>query len=305
MRYLAPIILFTYNRPWHTLQTLQALQENDLANQSILYVYSDGPKENATEEDLKKIEEVRTLAKSRQWCKEVILVERDRNWGLADNIVDGVTRVVNEYGKIIVLEDDIVTSKGFLRYMNEALEVYENEERVMHVSGYIFPVTKKLPNTFFYNATSCWGWGTWKRAWSHFNTDAQKLLEELDSKHNIFHFNIDGSYNFYDQLKANTDGRLKTWAIKWHTSVYLKNGLCLHPFPSLVENIGMDGSGVHCGVDNSYNTQPANYIQVHKIKLSESKSARKAVKKFHSGRKTNKRSITSRIKTRVRQLLDI
>ncbi len=177
---LAPIVLFVYNRPWHTEQALNALMQNELAGQSVLYIYADGPKENPGDEQLKNIEEVRKVIRWQQWCKEVIIIEADNNKGLAASIVDGVTEIVNKHEKVIVLEDDIVTSVGFLKYMNEALTLYKDDERVLEVSAFMFPIQSAgLPDTFFYNANSCWGWGTWKRAWKYYNNDALDLYKKL------------------------------------------------------------------------------------------------------------------------------
>lgn len=243
----APIVLFVYNRPLHTEQTLNALMQNELADQSVLYIYSDGPKENTTEEQLKKIQEVRRLLSTKKWCKEVHIIEAEKNKGLADSIIDGVTEIVNKYGKIIVLEDDLVTSIGFLKYMNDALDLYEFEEKVMHISGYMFPVKKKLPKTFFYKPTSCWGWATWSRAWKHFKKNAQFQIDELEKTNSWEEFTIDFSYpDFKNQLVSNLEGKINTWAIFWQSSVFLAGGTSLHPYPSLVQNIGFDGSGVHC-----------------------------------------------------------
>ena len=175
----APIVLFVYNRPWHTLQTLNALMKNELADQHVLYIYSDGPKIKAANDEVKKIEEVRKLIRTKQWCKEVYIVESETNRGLADSIINGVTEIVNKHGKIIVLEDDLITSAGFLNYMNIALNLYKNEKNVMHISGYMFPTEKKLPETFFLVFTSCWGWGTWDRAWQSFDLSARNLLSKV------------------------------------------------------------------------------------------------------------------------------
>ena len=290
---LAPIVLFVYNRPWHTQQTLEALSKNELANHSELFIYSDGPKEAASADDFQKINEVRELIKEKNWCRSVQIIESRINKGLADSIIEGVTKIVKEYGRIIVLEDDIVTSKGFLRYMNDALELYKNEEKVMHISGYIPPISEKgLPDTFFYNQTSCWGWGTWNDSWVNFKISAIDLKEELDKRTSISHFNIDGSYDFYSDLIKNISGEMKTWAIKWHTSVYLKNGLCLHPKKSLAQNIGFDSSGIHCGKSDKYNTEVSRHIFVKKSKnMSENILARKRIVNFNLGRVIKKENI--------------
>lgn len=150
MNTLAPIVLFTYNRPHHTQKTLQALMQNELADKSVLYIYCDGAKEHATETDKTNITEVRKVVRSKQWCKEVHIIEAEKNKGLAKSIISAVTEIVGKYGKIIVLEDDIITSKGFLRYMNDALSIYQTQDKVMHVSAYMYPHKERLPETFFF-----------------------------------------------------------------------------------------------------------------------------------------------------------
>lgn len=148
---MAPVVLFVYNRPMHTEQTLEALHQNELADESILYIYADGPKGNLTKDAIEKIIRTRRVIRKKKWCKEVHIIESTHNKGLADSIISGVTDTVNRYGKAIVLEDDVVTSKGFLRYMNDALVMYEHDAGAMHISGFI-PYTRgaaALPETFF------------------------------------------------------------------------------------------------------------------------------------------------------------
>lgn len=269
---LAPIVLFVYNRPWHTRQTLEALSKNNLADRSILYVFADGAKENATKEERQSIDEVRKIIKEKLWCREVNLIEREKNLGLADNIVGGVTEIINEFGKIIVLEDDIVTSSGFLKFMNDALSFYENEDKVMHISGYMFPVRNKLDDLLFLKQTHCWGWATWERAWMIYNDDAIKLHQSLKEKNRVYEFNLYGCVDFLKQLEENCKGSLKTWAVKWYASVFLADGFALHPGISLVNNVGFDSSGENCSTTSKYhNKQLAEGIIVDKIpvKISE------------------------------------
>lgn len=279
---LAPIVLFVYNRPWHTRKTLECLSENWLADKSILHIYADGPKENASKNDLFAIDEVRKIIKEKDWCSQVYIKESVINKGLAASVVDGVTEVVNEYGKVIVLEDDIQTSAGFLKYMNDALSLYEYDSKVGHISGYMFPVKRKLPETFFYNTASCWGWGTWKRSWSFYNNDAKYLLNEIREHHLVEQFNIEGTADFLDQLEKNEKGTIQTWAVKWYASLFLNSLYSLHPYPSLTQNIGNDGSGV-----NSSNTQCFNWkllavsIEVKKIDIKESEEARQAMAAYY------------------------
>lgn len=271
MKSLAPIVLFVYNRPEHTLRTLEALTQNDLASESLLYIFCDGPKTNCTKEDALKISEVREVVKSRQWCKTNIVVERDINVGLAENITSGVSEVIESHGRIIVLEDDIVTSRGFLKFMNDSLTLYQDNVHVMNISGYMYPLDIALPDTIFLNVVTPWGWATWKRAWKYFERSSEVLFSKL---HGIKNLNL-RQYNrgfgdeFYNQLLANREGRLKTWAVKWHTSIFLMNGFCLHPGKSLVENIGFDGSGENCGQSEITTANIVQYVPVKRIDLVE------------------------------------
>ena len=240
---LAPIVLFVYNRPDHTRRTIEALQCNALAAQSELFVFSDGPNRAI---DREKVSEVRDYLKGVSGFQRVVVKESEINRGLAISIIEGVSDIVNEHGRIIVLEDDIVTSPYFLYYMNDALERYAHEDRLMHVSGYMYPVDPKgLGDAFLCQIPSPWGWGTWQRAWRFFKKDAEETRRTFTIKQ-IHQFNLDGVHNFWEQVQHNWQGKADTWAIFWHISIFRKNGLCLSPSRSLTRNIGQDGSGVHC-----------------------------------------------------------
>lgn len=178
---LAPIVIFVYNRIWHIQQTIESLKENKFAEESEFFIFSDGPK---NEKELESIQTVRRFIKKINGFKKTEIIEREKNYGLANNIIDGVTTIVNQYGKIIVLEDDMLTSPYFLKFMNESLDMYENEERVASIHGYIYPIKETLPSTYFIRGADCWGWATWKRAWDLFELDEKKLLDEI-KKHNL------------------------------------------------------------------------------------------------------------------------
>lgn len=272
---LAPIVLFVYNRPLHTQMTLESLAKNDLIKESILYVYSDGPKENNPESE-KLVLQVRALLKTVDFVKEIVVIESEVNKGLADNIIAGVSSVLEKHGKVIVLEDDMLSSPGFLKYMNEALTCYQNNDQVMHISAY-FPKTKvKLPETFFYNVTSCWGWGTWSSAWKKFNPNMLELSNELNNQPMLDLRLFNGGQNnlYYNQIVQNLEGQKKTWAIKWHVSVFLNNGYSLHPRYSLISNIGHDGSGENSWSDNPFQQNIlAKEIKVKEIPIIENKRA--------------------------------
>lgn len=240
---LAPIILFVYNRPWHTQQTLEALQKNKLAQDSELFIYADNYKNEATRES---VLEVRRYIKGIIGFKAITIIEQDKNLGLAASIIDGVTQTVNKYGKVIVLEDDIVTSPYFLQFMNEALEFYQNEDRVMHISGWNYPINIAIDgDVFLWRLMNCWGWATWDSSWRFFEKDIDKLINNF-SKNEIKKFNLDNAHNFFSQVLSNKNKKIDTWAIFWYATIFKKGALCVNPLISFVENIGFDGSGIHC-----------------------------------------------------------
>lgn len=251
----APIVLFVYNRPWHTQQTVEALQKNVYAAESELIIYADAAKNAQAEE---KVQEVREYIKSITGFKSVKIIEQKTNQGLANSIINGVTEVVDKYGRIIVLEDDIVTSKWFLKYMNDALEVYKEEEKVMQVSGYTYPVDNSdLPETFFLPLGECWGWGTWSRAWKFFERKPLELLESSNQEY-IRKFNFDNSHMLWEQVVRNSKGQIVTWAVFFHNAIIKNNGLTCFSKTSMTNNIGHDNSGMNCVNDNSHYTLVAD-----------------------------------------------
>ena len=243
MMQLAPIVLFTYNRPVHTRQTVEALLKNEYASESDLIIFSDAPKNDVAEEGVRQ---TRIYLKGITGFRSIKIIERTENMGLAANIIDGVTQVVNEYGRIIVLEDDLLTSPYFLRYMNEALSIYEDVDEVISVHGYVYPVKKLLPENFFLIHTDSLGWGTWKDKWVYFNPNGEELLRQLVQRGLLRQFNFDGSYNFARMLKRQTRGRNDSWAIRWYASAFLENKLSLFPGRSLVFHNGGDNTGTNC-----------------------------------------------------------
>lgn len=247
----APIVLFVYNRPYHTRRTLEALSKNELAMQSDLFIFADGAKENASSEQLLQIEETRKVIREKQWCKNVEIIESPKNKGLADSIIEGVTKIINQYGKIIVLEDDLLTGKYFLNYMNDALDKYENEAKVWHITSWRDPIATSNPNgSFFYPVMDCWGWATWADRWQHYKKDCAFFKKKFNGKMRKA-FNIDGTdKGMWQQILDNETGKINTWAIFWYATIFLNNGLCLAPCSSLVRNIGFDNSGEHCGINS-------------------------------------------------------
>ena len=292
---LAPIVVFSYNRPEHLRQTLEALAKNDLAQESVLFVYCDGPKNNANNEQRQRIASNREVAHSVTGFKEVHVVEREQNIGLKDNIVGAVTEIVNQYGHVITLEDDVVTSVGFLKYMNEALELYANEEKVMHVSAYMYPHKSHLPETFFYPVPyPGGGWATWQRAWIQYNDDAQELYEYWQDKWETF--DIYGGDYLSKQLKRNREGTMRTWFVKWYAVMRKQNALTLYPGRSLTNNIGFDDLATNCYTTTKFDVVPTDYVKVKSIPLSVNGKAMRVIYDFYQGHWYNKRRRNALIK---------
>lgn len=275
---LAPIVLFTYNRYWHTKKTVEALLSNHLSDQSELIIFSDAPK---NEETAKIVYEIRNYLKSINGFKCVTIIERERNYGLANNIMDGVSQIVNKFGKVIVLEDDLVTSPYFLDYMNKALDIYKDNDKVISVHGYMYPVKEKLPETFFLKGADCWGWATWKRGWDIFDPDGEKLLQELEAKGLCKEFDFNNSFPYTKMLKDQIIGKNNSWAIRWYASAFLKDKFTLYPGISLVRNIGNDLSGTHFEDSKVYDvTLEDKRISEFAAYVEETKIAKKSISNY-------------------------
>ena len=238
----APVALFAYRRPRHLEAVLAALARNDLAEQTPLHVFCDGPKEDSHREG---VAEVRALARAARGFARVQVVEREANAGLARSIIEGVTTTVATNGRVIVVEDDLVTSPYFLRYMNDGLAHYATSSEVASIHAYAFPVRTPLPETFFLRGSDCWGWATWARAWKVFEPDGTKLLAALRSQGLTRLFDFDGTYGYTRMLEDQIAGRNDSWAVRWYASAFLTGMLTLYPGRSLVRNIGNEGSGTH------------------------------------------------------------
>jgi len=283
MQSLAPIALFVYNRPDHTRRTLSYLKNNLLADESRLYIFSDAAK---TDADTAKVAEVRELINNTEGFKSVKVIERKQNLGLANSIIAGVTQLVNEYEKVIVFEDDLLSSPYTLTYFNQALDKYSQVDKVMHIGAYMYPLAKNdLPETFFYRSATSWGWATWARAWKHFEPDVDKLISQFDQK-KILQFSIEGNMNFWKQIQEFKSGKNNSWAIRWYASIFLQGGLTLNPTRSLIQNIGNDGSGIHSNNEDIYQVPIyKEAITYFPDELTESAEAHQVIKHFLKNRK--------------------
>ena len=275
---LAPIVLFVYNRIEHTRLTVESLLRNKYAEFSDLIIFSDA----AYSFDKKSgVEDVRKYLESIIGFRSITIYHRSENFGLARSIIEGVTQILSEHQKIIVLEDDMVTAPHFLAYMNEALLKYADDDRVISIHAYVYPVKGALPETFFLRGADCWGWATWRRGWSLFNPDGQFLLDGLTRKKLIFDFNFKNTYPFSKMLEGQIKGLNDSWAIRWYASAFLAAKLTLYPARSLLHNIGNDASGTHCIKINTYdNSLSLSPIDLQDIKVESSEDARHLFEDF-------------------------
>jgi hypothetical protein len=251
---------------------VESLLTNPQSAESELFIYSDGPKDA---EAGPAVAELRQYLRSITGFKNVTIIEREKNFGLANNIMDGVTSIVNRYGQLIVLEDDMVLSPYFLEFMNKGLEKYRNTQEVISIHGYSYPINYSRP-VFFLKGADCWGWATWKRGWDLFNPDSRFLLDEIRRKGLSYTFNMDDSWDYIGMLKAQIEGRIDSWAVRWYASALLENKLTLYAHPSLLENIGFDGTETHLqdpALTGTFVTD--RRIVLEDIPLVETKDARK------------------------------
>ena len=278
---LAPILLFVYNRPLHVRRSIESLLANELAKESELYIFSDAAKDETAQPN---VNEVRLFIHSIKGFKEIHYVERTENWGLARNIIDGVTTLVNQYERVIVLEDDLIVAPYFLQFMNDALETYKDEDNVCHIQACDFTKDPILPDTFLIKWTGSWGWATWKRAWKLFNPNGQELLDELIRRKLTYRFDFNGKYGYTRMLRNQIKGKNNSWAIRWNASLFLADKLSLNVGKSLIQNEGFDGSGTNCGSGNLYDSdlwmKPLPVVKIQPI--VENEAARQAFSNYYA-----------------------
>ncbi|MFO1525292.1 MAG: glycosyltransferase [Turneriella sp.] len=263
----APIAIIAYNRPNHLEKTIRALLANREAATSELFVFSDAPKNDDQSEAVNK---VRKYLRHISGFKAIHIVERVENYGLARSVIAAVNEVLQSHDRVIVLEDDLVTSRFFLKYMNTALDLYANDHSVASIHGFFYDLKKTLPDTFFLRGADCLGWGTWKRAWQFLESDGALLLRKIKEQKLEFAFNLDNSYDYVAMLENQIAGKTSSWAIRWHASTFLRNMVTLNPGVSHIKHLGNDGSGTNFGSARFLDTNLATVpTPIKKIAIAE------------------------------------
>lgn len=275
----SPVAVFGFNRPQHLRRTLLALSLNEGAEETEVYVFIDGPRGS---NDRSVFEDVIKVAKHNYGFREQHVVVSTANKGLRRSIVEGVASVLTVKSRIIVLEDDLVPSLGFLEYMNDALKRYENEPRVGSIHAFQYPLGYLGNTSMFFRGADCWGWATWADRWKLLQHDPRVLLRQLESENLVEQFNLNGKMNFTELLEKQIDGLIDSWAILWHASLFLAEKLTLYPPKSLIQNIGQDGSGTHGGSDQHHETEITNYVNWgYPVKIEESIEFRNQLGNFY------------------------
>ena len=264
----APVILFVYRRIPN--KTIESLLKNKLSKDSKLFIFSDGYK---NEIDKKDVLEVRKYLKTIKGFKEVTVIEREKNLGLAKNIINGVSEVINKYEKVIVLEDDLIVSNDFLEYMNNALEFYKNDQRIWSISGYT-PNLKCLENydkdVYLSVRANSWGWATWKDRWETIDWDIKDWENFKRDKVAIRKFNKGGN-DMFRMLELQMLGKIDSWAIRWCYNQFKQGKYTIYPKYSKVFNNGFDDVGTHNSTGfEKWNTKISNKkIKFENIEYSE------------------------------------
>jgi len=239
----APIALFTYRRITHLERVLAALSACPEFAASRIFAFSDGPKGDAVSAEVAK---VRDFLKAQQ-LPNMTIIEAPTNRGLAASIMAGVTQLCDEFGRVIVVEDDLILTPCTLTWFNSALEKYKYDSEVWQISAHQFSVpeffTRK--NGLFLHLTTSWGWATWKRAWDRYDPKAvgwERLKFDAALARD---FDIGGTYPYARMLIDQMEGRVDSWAIRWWWSVFREGGMALFPPRSLLQNIGNEVTATH------------------------------------------------------------
>lgn len=267
---LFPIVLFTYRRV--PKRTIESLLKNDLASQSELFIYSDGYKNEIDEQD---VLEVRQYLKSISGFKNITIFESNKNKGLANSIINGVTEIINKYERVIVLEDDLIVSNDFLDYMDDALEFYKDDNNIWSIGGYAPPLKSfdhYRHDVYVTVRATSWGWATWKNRWDTVDWEAKEFIVLQNNRYARKKFELGGD-DMYKMLDLQMSGKIDSWAIRWCFSQFLQNKYTIYPNISKIYNSGFDdvlathniGSGERWNVELNHNHVKFEYIEPDNI----------------------------------------
>jgi Glycosyl transferase family 2 len=254
MRLLAPVVIFVYARPEHTKRTIEALAQNYLAKETEVFIYSDAAKGEKTVDKVRMVREYIDSLPQKNLFKSIKIIKSQSNKGLANSVISGVSEIIDKYGRVIVLEDDLVSSRDFLQYMNDALNFYGKDHDIWSISGYTFniDIPKDYKSDVYLSYRGCsWGWATWKDRWEKVDWDVSDYNHFKNDKRARKMFNR-GGRDMANMLDLQMEGKIDSWAIRWCYTQYKLGMLTVYPVVSRIKNIGLDGSGTHSGITSKY-----------------------------------------------------
>lgn len=273
---LAPICLFTYNRLTETIQTIEALQKNVLANESDLIIYSDGAKNDS---NINNVNAVRKYVKSISGFKKITIIESKINKGLANSIIEGVSQIVEKYGKVIVLEDDIIVTESFLNFMNVCLDNYTDNDQIMSISGFSPIIETLKESTFLHQRPFPWGWATWSHKWNKDVFNPIYINKIIVNDNNLLvKFKICCGNDIVRMLKDSLVGKNNSWYVKWVFYHFHTNKYSVFPKHTLTINDGYGVNATHCKSINTYkyeliSTHCMNFNNLHPVYLSKKENS--------------------------------
>ena len=300
---LVPVVIFVYNRPGHTRKTIEALSKNHLASETKVYIYSDAPK---NEKSIEKVKEVRKYIDSLQnnkYFKSIEINKAKSNKGLANSVISGVSKVIEKYGKVIVVEDDLVSSPDFLQYMNDGLDYYDKDNKIWSISGYTFKINfpEDYKSDVYLSYRGCsWGWASWKDRWEKVDWDVSDYNHFKTNKKLRKKFNR-GGRDMANMLDLQMQGKIDSWAIRWCYAQSKLDMLTVYPIISRIRNIGLDGTGTHSGTTSKFDVILNNGN--NKCKFETIKLDRRIVKSFRDQFGSDYDYFVIGLKTYIKRLL--
>ena len=267
----APIVLFVYNRPFETQRTLNALKLNTYAQQSDLYIYSENADLHADVQTVKDVFQVRKMISNVTGFKSVRVIEWERHMGLAHSIINGTSEVLQKHGRVIVLEDDLITSPNFLSYINQTLDYYEGNRQVMSVTGFSFKVNVPSDyeyDTYFTRRLCTYGWGTWLDRWETVDWEVKDYNSFKWNPIALFRF-MRGGQDLPRMLSAYMKGKLRAWSIRFCYHQFKTNTYTVYPTQSKIDNIGYNAKGTNTTRRKRFDTvlfQPSDNHSFHLAK---------------------------------------
>jgi hypothetical protein len=287
MKSLAPIVIFTYNRRETIEKLINSLLKNKESKNSNLYIFQDNHKNIY---DKHRVEDVKNYIRHINGFKKKKIYYRSINFGLSKNIIEGIKLVFSKHNKAIFLEDDLIVSDQFLKFMNKCLNFYYKKKKIWHISGWNYDINIKNNkyDAFIIRNTNSWGWATWKDRWKYFSKDPEKIFKTWKSN-DIAKFNLDNVYDFFLQIKKNYLKILDTWGIFWYATVFVNKGLCIYPKKSLVKNIGFGEFATNTKVKQFFFDNTIDYKKKNIMlptKLNENKLFLEAIKNLILKRKS-------------------